>query len=105
MMKALVPVHRVGGRRLAALVSTGMLALVAVNAAVAPPAVAAPRVVPFATGHILAAGHMAQPPTTAECEEDFGIACYQTFQLQRAYDLAPLYFQGDRGPGRDDRDR
>jgi subtilase family serine protease len=98
-MKALVPVHRVGGRRLAAVVSTGMLALVAVSAAVAPPAVAAPRVVPFATGHILAAGHLAQPPTTAECEADFGIACYQAFQLQRAYHLAPLFSRGIAGRG------
>jgi subtilase family serine protease len=68
-------------------------------AAAAPVSVAAVAPVPFATGHIVAAGHMAQPPTTAECETDFGIACYQPFQLQRAYDLAPLFSRGIEGQG------
>jgi subtilase family serine protease len=68
-------------------------------AAPAPAAAAAVQVAPFATGHILAVGKMAQPPTTAECEADFGIACYQTFQLQRAYDLAPLFAKGIEGQG------
>jgi subtilase family serine protease len=69
------------------------------GAAAAPAAVAAVAPVPFATGHIVAAGHMAQPPTTAQCETDFGIACYQPFQLQRAYDLAPLFSRGIEGQG------
>jgi subtilase family serine protease len=98
-MRALCSVHRVGGRVLAVLASAGTLALVAVMAAMAPAAVAAVRVVPFAPGHILAAGRMAQPPTTAECETDFGIACYQAFQLQRAYNLAPLFSRGIEGRG------
>jgi subtilase family serine protease len=55
--------------------------------------------IPFAIGHVLAAGHMSQPPTTAQCETDYGIACYQTFQLQRAYDLAPLFSRGINGRG------
>ncbi len=62
-------------------------------------AVAAVQPVPFATGPIVAAGHMSQPPTTAQCEADFGIACYQPFQLQRAYDLAPLFSRGIEGQG------
>jgi subtilase family serine protease len=99
MMKVLGSVHRVGGRMLVVLVSAGTLALVAVSAAMAPAAGAAVRVVPFAPGHILAAGRMAQPPTTAECEADFGIACYQAFQLQRAYNLAPLFSRGVEGRG------
>jgi subtilase family serine protease len=70
-----------------------------VTAAAAAPAAAAVQVVPFSTGHILAAGKMSQPPTTAECEADFGIACYQPFQLQRAYDLAPLFSRGIEGKG------
>ncbi len=82
-------------------------ALVAGSAAVAPVSVAAVarapgaavHVVPFATGHIVAAGHMKQPPTTAECESDFGIACYQASQLQRAYDLAPLFSRNIEGQG------
>ena len=99
MMRSLPSVHRPGRRILAVLVSAGTLALVAVSAAMAPAAVAAVRVVPFAPGHILAAGRMAQPPTTAECEMDFGIACYQAFQLQRAYNLAPLFSRGIEGRG------
>jgi len=102
-MKALGSVQRFGWRVLAGLVSTGALAfvaaLVAGSAAVAPAAGAAVRVVPFATGHIVAAGKMSQPPTTAECEADFSIACYQAFQLQRAYDLAPLFSRGIEGQG------
>jgi subtilase family serine protease len=87
-------------------VVTAIAALGAASAAVAPvsvaaagPAAAAVHVFPFATGHIVAAGGMAQPPTTAQCETDFGIACYQPFQLQRAYDLAPLFSRGIEGQG------
>jgi subtilase family serine protease len=68
-------------------------------AAVAPAAAAAVQVVPFATGHIVAAGKMMQPPTTAQCESDFGIACYEPFQLQKAYNLAPLFSKGIEGQG------
>jgi subtilase family serine protease len=67
--------------------------------AAVPAAVAAVQVVPFASGHILAAGKMSQPPTTAQCESDFGIACYQASQLQRAYNLAPLFAKGVEGQG------
>jgi subtilase family serine protease len=76
-------------------------ALTAGSAAAAPvaSAAAAAAVVPFATGHILAAGTMSQPPTTAQCEKKYGIACYQAFQLQRAYDLAPLFARGIEGKG------
>jgi subtilase family serine protease len=110
-MKALGFVQRFRSRVLAGLVSAGALAFVVAiatgGAAVAPVTVAsaAPtagasvRVVPFAMGHVLAAGKMAQPPTTAECETDFGIACYQAFQLQRAYNLAPLFSKGIEGQG------
>ena len=69
----------------------GVAAVAAVGAAV--------QVVPFATGHIVAAGKMKQPPTTAECESDFGIACYEPFQLQQAYNLAPLFSEGIEGQG------
>jgi subtilase family serine protease len=67
--------------------------------AAAPVAAAAVQVVPFATGHILAAGKMTQPPTTAQCEKNDGIACYQAFQLQKAYDLGPLFAKGIEGQG------
>jgi subtilase family serine protease len=39
------------------------------------------------------------PPTTADCERRFHVACYQPFQIQRAYDLAPLYSKGIDGRG------
>ncbi|HTZ27493.1 MAG TPA: S53 family peptidase [Streptosporangiaceae bacterium] len=77
----------------------GSAALAPVAAAGASGAAAAVQVVPFATGHILAAGHMAQPPTTAQCEAQFGIACYEPFQLQKAYNLAPLFSKGIEGQG------
>ncbi len=82
-------------------VITAVAALAAGSAAAAPAATAAAavQVVPFATGHVLAAGQMAQPPTTAQCEKKFGIACYQVSQLQRAYNLAPLFAKGVEGKG------
>jgi subtilase family serine protease len=55
--------------------------------------------VPFAVGHFVVGGHMSQPPTTAQCEADFGIACYQAFQIQKAYNLAPLFSRGIEGQG------
>ena len=42
----------------------------------------------------------AQPPTTADCESQSGIACYQPFQLQQAYDMNPLYHAGLTGKGK-----
>ena len=63
-------------------------------------AVLAAQPVPFAAGHIITlAGHMSQPPTTAQCEAQFGIACYQVFQMQRAYDEIPLFSRGIEGQG------
>jgi subtilase family serine protease len=75
------------------------IATLAMGGASVAPAAAAVQPVPFAVGHVLAAGKMAQPPTTAQCESAFGIACYQAFQLQKAYDLAPLFSQGIEGKG------
>jgi subtilase family serine protease len=79
-----------------AALGTGGAAAVPLTAAAAPAATAV-MPVPFSTGHILAAGKMSQPPTTAQCETDYGIACYQAFQLQRAYNLAPLFAKGVEG--------
>jgi subtilase family serine protease len=75
------------------------------TAATSSPVVAAVavKVFPFAAGHVIpvpkVTGTMSQPPTTATCEADFGIACYEPFQLQRAYDLAPLFNRGIEGQG------
>ena len=42
---------------------------------------------------------IATPPTTAQCEEYYGIACYDPAQLQGAYNLSPLLTKGDNGKG------
>lgn len=39
------------------------------------------------------------PPTTSQCLTNFGIHCYQPFQLVKAYDLAPLFQAGIDGTG------
>ncbi len=40
-----------------------------------------------------------QPPTTAECESAFQIACYEPGQIQTAYNLQPLFQRGVTGRG------
>jgi subtilase family serine protease len=40
------------------------------------------------------------PPTSAECRAELGLACYSPQQLQRAYNLGPLYARGYDGRGR-----
>ncbi len=89
------------GRKAALAVGSGALtAAFGGLAAMSMPAVAAVQPVPFALGHVIkVAGKMSQPPTTAECEAEYGIACYQVFQLQRAYNLAPLFSKGIEGQG------
>jgi subtilase family serine protease len=42
----------------------------------------------------------AQPPTTAQCEADFGIACYGAPQFEQAYGLKSLYQAGLTGAGK-----
>jgi subtilase family serine protease len=64
----------------------------------AAPAAAAVAPIPLAAGQILAA-HLKAPPTTAQCEKMYDIACYQAFQLQKAYNLAPLFAKGINGRG------
>ena len=45
-------------------------------------------------------GHSSrQPPTTADCEASFQVACYQPPQIQQAYNLPVLYNQGVNGKG------
>jgi subtilase family serine protease len=49
---------------------------------------------------ILHARHAtSQPPTTAECETAYQIACYEPGQIQTAYNLAPLFKHGITGKG------
>ena len=91
-------------------VVTGACALAAVTAASASagPAVSAagnaasagqPDVVVH-PGVLHAAGHAEkQPPTTADCEQAFGIACYGPGQIQQAYNLPVLFQHGVNGRG------
>jgi subtilase family serine protease len=42
----------------------------------------------------------ANPPTTADCEKAYKVACYQPAQIRQAYDLPSLYARGVTGRGR-----
>ena len=50
--------------------------------------------------HWVAPQRFAQPPSTSDCVTQIGIACYQPFQFQQAYDMHPLYHAGLTGKGR-----
>jgi len=41
----------------------------------------------------------AVPPTTANCEQAYKVACYEPDQIRQAYDLPALYAQGIDGKG------
>jgi subtilase family serine protease len=41
----------------------------------------------------------AGPPTTADCEKDYKVACYEPAQIRQAYDLPALYAKGVTGKG------
>jgi subtilase family serine protease len=40
------------------------------------------------------------PPTSAQCDQMYGVECYSPLQIERAYDLAPLFNEGLSGKGR-----
>src|SRR6516164_6511620 len=42
----------------------------------------------------------ANPPTTADCEKAYKVACYQPAQIQQAYNLPVVYANGVTGRGR-----
>jgi subtilase family serine protease len=45
-------------------------------------------------------GHASKaPPTTADCQAEFDVACYEPPQIQQAYNLPALYGQGVNGRG------
>jgi len=75
---------------------TALFSTVAVGVATlicgAAPAAAVPL-------HVQYPAHFAQPPTTAECETQYQIACYGPQQFQQAYDMTPLYRAGLTGAG------
>ena len=41
----------------------------------------------------------ASPPTTADCEKAYKVACYQPARIRQAYDLPSLYASGVTGRG------
>ncbi len=85
--------RRIAGLAGSAALAGGMIFAVGGSAAVGPVAVASP----FAR---LASGvSFSRPPTTRQCEAKIGLACYSPIQYQAAYDMAPLYNQGDTGTG------
>ncbi len=83
------------GSALTAASALGLAGATAMTAA--PAAQSLPIPVPLA--HMLSHASFATPPTTAQCEAQLHIACYSPAQFQQAYDLAPLYKQGDNGAG------
>jgi subtilase family serine protease len=81
------------------------LGVTAGGAVVAPPGpVAAAKVAMTMTIHPNVirprAGAFAGPPTTAQCEAQLKIACYQPGQIEQAYGLPTLYAHGINGRGR-----
>jgi subtilase family serine protease len=84
--------------RLRVLLAVGTVAFAASAPAPALAQSAAVHPVPAISGHVLA--DLLTPPDTATCRATRGIACYQPFQLQKAYDLAPLFGRGIDGRGR-----
>ncbi len=90
-------------------VLVGICALGAVAAAAAP--AGAPAAVPTAERSSFLAGvtvrpgviHIGRaraiPPTTADCEQEYKVACYEPDQIRLAYDLPALYAMGVDGKG------
>jgi subtilase family serine protease len=84
----------------AAAAGTGALAPAVRGARPAGASAPAGNVVTIRPGAVHAvAGALAAPPSTAFCERQYRIACYQPAQLQRAYNLPRLYRQGITGRG------
>jgi subtilase family serine protease len=65
----------------------------------APSGSVAPADVIVQPGVIQIGRAQADPPTTADCEQAYKVACYQPAQIRRAYDLPALYARGVTGAG------
>ncbi|MGH3202929.1 MAG: S53 family peptidase [Streptosporangiaceae bacterium] len=92
---------RVG--RLAAVIASALCAAIGLapaisKAPITAAAAAATVVVRPGVIHITQQAQAA-PPTTADCEKDFNIACYGPAQVRRAYGLPALYARGVTGRG------
>lgn len=74
-------------------------ATVVAGGATAAPASTASASVVLRPEALKVARATAAPPTTAYCEQQYEIACYEPAQIQTAYDLAPLFGRGIDGAG------
>ena len=98
-----------------ATIAIGGLGLAAAMASTSPPA-SGPVRSPVSVSSVSASGRaladvavrpgvqhagrvQASPPTTADCEKAYKVACYQPAQIQRAYGLPSLYASGVTGRG------
>jgi subtilase family serine protease len=77
----------------------GVLGIAAQAGGGARPAPSAQAVVTLHSGFVHASKAASKPLTTAECEKTIGIACYAPAQIQRAYNLGPLFADGTDGRG------
>jgi subtilase family serine protease len=83
----------------AAAVGVGALTLAGLSVPVLPRAAAAQATVTVRPG-VQHVGHSSmQPPTTADCETAFHVACYEPTQIRQAYNLPALYDKGVNGQG------
>jgi subtilase family serine protease len=86
---------------LGTLVTAGDSGTVTAGEPARPLAAAIPPALPPATGPAAPARAPAPaPPSATQCRTEYGLACYSPRQIQRAYDLPPLYAQGLDGRGR-----
>ena len=96
---------RVGGKAAivvsAAALTGGLAALAGLSGpAVAGAAAAAAQATVLVHPDIQQVGRASkQPPTTADCEASFSVACYEPPQIQQAYNLPVLFAKGVNGQG------
>ena len=95
---------RLGGKAVIAgalTVALGAAAGVTQSAAAGlPQPAAAPQAAVRIHPDIQHVGHSStQPPTTAQCEAAFAVACYEPPQIQQAYNLPALYAKNVTGQG------
>src|ERR1700683_3001645 len=83
---------------LAVALSLALLTGVAAASATHPDRSSGPAVL-IHPGAIQSFGSTKQPPTTADCEAAFDVACYEPGQIQQAYGTPTLYSQGVTGKG------
>jgi subtilase family serine protease len=93
-------IMRLGGK---AAIAVSAAALIAAVTGPAAPAVttssAAPPAVTVQPNLLHSLGSFAVPPTTANCEAAYDVACYTPTQIQQAYNLPVLYAHGITGAG------